>query len=125
MSAPLLFRSAGRALGRSIPQGSLHRRPVRRLSGGVGRIEPSQHSPSKPNMEPPRICRAAESQKEWAEFASDVRVVRDKLRVLEQTYKEAEKWDKRRERMLLCASGLFVAFFVFAQRKKSVENQVM
>jgi uncharacterized coiled-coil protein SlyX len=38
------------------------------------------------------FCRGAEHQKELNELAADLRVVRDKLRVMEQTVLENEKW---------------------------------
>ncbi|XP_047078260.1 uncharacterized protein LOC124688660 [Lolium rigidum] len=124
MSGSLLLRSAGRVVRRSFSQAqdSFHRSPVRLLSGGAGRFQPpNEHSPSKPKVghnerleSGRRICRAAEYHKDLDEFASEVRVVRDKVRAWEQRCKESDKWHERREGVLICATVLFIAFCVFS-----------
>nr|XP_051192218.1 uncharacterized protein LOC127305731 [Lolium perenne] len=125
MSGSLLLRSAGRVVQRSIPQpqGSFHRSPVRLLSGGAGRFErPNEHSSSKPNVGHTKrfedgdmcFCRGADQQRELKELASDLRAVKEKLRVTEQIVFENEKSYNRREKVLMCASLLIVAFWVFS-----------
>ncbi|XBI49013.1 uncharacterized protein LOC119325687 [Triticum dicoccoides] len=130
--ASLLFRSAaGSALRRSIPQGSFpvlrpsipqgsfSRSPGRSLCDGAGRIEPNAHSSAKPNMghsnrfeDETEFC--THGQTEFKELASNIRAMRDKVRLLEKTYEESERSDKRRKVLVLCSTtALLVTFFVF------------
>lgn len=64
------------------------------------------------------FCRGAEHLKDVKEIAAGVRAASDKLRAIEQTVIQNDKWDTRRERVLICASILFVAFWVYKIEQK-------
>lgn len=57
-----------------------------------------QHSSSKSNMghynrfeDEKRVCQSADGQTEFKELASNIRAMRDKVRLLEKTYEETER----------------------------------